>query len=193
MVVESVVDWILASSLRMMLVVGTITAVIGGIIVKSLLPRVGSVVKSTVRDSFLDGQRHDCSPQSLEESQPATDLKETDEEVMQEARERLEGWFVIRDNGEIELRPQAGTTTQLKGSLLYIFAARVAYDRGKRETPKVSQSELVREVGSYEHDFLSSLEDRGWISIHRGERDQEQPSVELNYSNADNVAEEVRP
>lgn len=85
--------------------------------------------------------------------------KNTEEAIMAEAREMLEGWYAIRKNGEIVFTPptEARIDSFLEHSrkpVLYLFAAKDAYDMGKRNTPQVSDFELVEHSIPYDWEFL---------------------------------------
>lgn len=86
----------------------------------------------------------------------------TPEGRMEEAKKMLDGWYTIRKDGEIVLRPPPGAALdshlpEFRKGLLYIFAARDAYDMGRRKTPEVTQYELAEKSIFCDSGFLSSM------------------------------------
>lgn len=80
-------------------------------------------------------------------STPARGFVKTDEEKMREAMGELDGWFEIQEQGDIILRPVPDQYNIDRKAMLYVFAAKVAYDADERPTPKVSKQELMDEMG----------------------------------------------
>lgn len=97
------------------------------------------------------GDEESSNPSGDNLSSPARGFVETDEERMQRAMEALEGWFVIRDAGRIVLQPEPDRMSSDQRGMLYVFASRVAYDAGERDSPKVSKREVRDRV-----DFTSA-------------------------------------
>lgn len=138
-------------------------------------------------------------------STPARGFVESDEQRMKRAMDELEGWFIIREEGEIILQPEPDQISADRRGILYVFAARVAYDAGERESPKVSKKEVRDEV-----DFSSASagvfidkmfnEDEYFISLDFDpedaetvyEIDDEEMTFELNIQEVSEVVEYIK-
>ncbi|WP_156224386.1 hypothetical protein [Haloferax gibbonsii] len=108
------------------------------------------------------------------ESFPTAFLK-SEEDILDEELRKLKGWFVIHDDGEIELRPQKDVAGDPK-YLLYVVAAMVANKTGERDSPRVSEQELMDEMDISEASaniFISKVGDR--ITRHFNESDGLEP------------------
>lgn len=91
---------------------------------------------------------------------PAEGFVKSEEDILAEQSERLHDWFVIFDDGdgEIQLTPQ----NDLKGDprfMLYIIAARYAYEQGKRDSPIVDRDELSEVASGAIGIFLRKAQD----------------------------------
>lgn len=98
----------------------------------------------------------------------------TEEAIMREAKEMLEGWYAIRQNGEIVCDPPSNALMdsymeEWRKPVLYIFAAKDAYEMGKRKTPQVSYHELVEKSVPSDPEFLSINPRSHWIDFYEGE------------------------
>lgn len=183
MVVESVVDWVTASPIR--IIGSVVTSAIGSVIASWFLLPLGGKAKRRMYDLLASG--------NSEESPSVNNF--TERKKMQEAEKMLEGSFLIKENGKIVLEVPSQYTIGFRRLILYIFAARVAYDRGKRKTPKVNGREVHTLVEPYifDDELLSQKERKGWIFIdHDVNDDFIEPSIELNRSKAIEVANFLR-
>ena len=131
-------------------------------------------------------------------SSPAEGFVESDEEIYDWARMKLDGWFWILDDGEIRLKTNEDLHYDRKG-MLYIFAARVAFDARKRESPQVSKQELLDTIGGTTNSmnvFLNKMGDKlikNYETAEEKERmNNEELIVELNIRNADKAAKYIR-
>lgn len=98
----------------------------------------------------------------------------SEEAIMAEAKEMLEGWYAIRQSGEIicDPPPEASMDSFLEDwrkPVLYLFAAKDAYDQGKRKTPQVSDWELVENSIPYDPEFLTIAPRSHWIDFYEAE------------------------
>lgn len=105
----------------------------------------------------------------------ATPIAQNSEEaIMTEAKEILDGWYTIRKDGEIILTPPPKARMDSnheawRKPVLYIFAAKDAYDMGKRESPQVSHQELIEKSVPSDPEFLSVVNWSHWINYYEGE------------------------
>lgn len=117
---------------------------------------------------------------------------------MEKAKRMLEGWYTVEKDGEIVFHPppEAKLDSHLphfRKALLYIFAARDAYEMERRETPKVTHQELA-ERGIYcDPDFLSDMSLGADIEkSHEVDEKKVSEGYELDRSIADDVAAYIK-
>ncbi|WP_207587209.1 hypothetical protein [Halomontanus rarus] len=117
------------------------------------------------REPEYSHQKYEQYPESSSLKQglstPAQKFVQTDEDLMEEAMDELDGWFTIHENGEIDLKVADNLVPDRKG-MLYVFAARVAYEANKRESPLVSKKEVMDKLNMTEGEarvFLSKMGD----------------------------------
>lgn len=94
-------------------------------------------------------------------STPAEGFVRTDEELYDRAKTILDGHFAILEDGEIQLEIE--DIPYDCRAMLYVFAARVAYDAGRRDSPLVSNQEIQDEIGgstASANIFFSKMGDR---------------------------------
>lgn len=137
MVAESVMDWVITHR----------TSIINGLIVGLIITGVVTLVK------WFGDRIWSVLP---------SPSRFTPEGRMEEAKKMLNGWYTVRKDGEIVLQPPPGAALdshlpEFRKGLLYIFAARDAYDMGRRKTPEVTQYELVEKSIFCDSGFLSSM------------------------------------
>lgn len=137
MIAESVMDWVITHR----------TSIINGLITGLILTGVFTLVKR-----FWD-QIWSLLP---------SPSPFTPEGRMEKAKKMLDRWYTIWKDGEIVLRPPPGAALdshlpEFRKGLLYIFAARDAYDMGRRKTPEVTQYELAEKSIFCDSGFLSSM------------------------------------
>lgn len=95
-------------------------------------------------------------------SSPAQGFVRTEEELMGEAMRELEGWFEVHSDGQIKFVNEGVENGGDPKAMLFVFAARVAYEAGYRETPKVSKEEIKEVTGFSSRAasvFISKMDD----------------------------------
>lgn len=80
-------------------------------------------------------------------SSPAEGFVRTTDELMEEAMSQLDGSFEVHSDGQIEFKNDGAEKGGDPKAMLYVFACRVAYQAGCRDSPKVSKDELMRVTG----------------------------------------------
>jgi hypothetical protein len=145
-----------------------------GTLVTSGLSVIGAVVTIAdflqKRDLFDAGiTTNNSEPDTL--SSPAQGFVVTDEERMKQAMNKLQGWFRIREDSGIVLTPDSEHIGNDREGMLYVFAARVAFNADERASPKVSIEEIQNEIGFSEASakvFLDKMynDDKKFIDIH---------------------------
>lgn len=162
---------------------------------------VGALI--TIRD-FLNKRSPDTPVSSETDpdeeglSSPAEGFVRLPEDIMREAMNLLEGFFIVHDDGEIIYK---GKGAPLKGdpkAMLYVFGARVAYDAGKRNSPEVSKVEIVDEMGwssAAANVFISKMGDfiiRNFDTDLPTDLDDDEVTIELNRKQAIEAANYIR-
>lgn len=125
-------------------------------------------------------------------------LIETDVGLIAQAIEGIDGWFVIREGGDIVLQPEEELDPDRQG-MLYVFASRAAYDAGERDSSKVSRQgleEVTRLSGGATSVFLRKMGDfleRHYDTDERlYEIDDDKVEVELNLSEVMEAVEYIQ-
>lgn len=134
-------------------------------------------------------------------SSPAQGFVRTEKELMQEAMQALEGWFEIRSDGQIQFKNQGAEKKGDPKAMLYVFAARVAYEAEHRDSPKVSKDEIMDQIGfstaaasvfiSKMADFIIRNFDPDNPETYRNSDDSE-IKVEINRKKAREAVEYIR-
>lgn len=115
----------------------------------------------------------------------ADEAVESDEDLVARALDRIDGWFVIREGGDIVLEPDEDLHIGREG-MLYVLVARAAYDAGERDSPRVNQLELANKTEMMEKFvsyFVKSMD--GFIERHYD------PDMDLSEVHADDIEFEL--
>lgn len=80
-------------------------------------------------------------------SRPIEDALQTTDDRFDAEVSKITGWMRIDEHGEITLLPEDDISDDPK-YLLYVIAAKVADELGKRESPRVSPKELEKQVST---------------------------------------------
>lgn len=102
-----------------------------------------------LRELYSENEGHHGGQVEMEDSpsRPIEDALHTTDERFDMEVSKITDWIRIDEHGEITLLPEDEISDDPK-YLLYVVAARVAHELGKRDSPKVSVEELEKEVST---------------------------------------------